>query len=54
MYNSLRSRFKLCLNTWFIITQKLLPRQWRSEKALKLLDLAEKGMEKINYVLDVD
>ena len=46
-YSSLR------LNAWLVLTSWFLPKRWRSERSNKLLELAEKGKEKVEKSLDI-
>ena len=44
MLKSLTSRLKLRVSIWYIICQKLVPEQYRNEKATKLLQIADKSL----------
>jgi hypothetical protein len=51
--NQIQSYKRLKLSVLWIISNKILPRKCRSKKTNELLDLAEKGIERVKLGLDV-
>lgn len=47
------SKIKLRLGVWLTISQKFVPKRFRSHKANRLLELADKGLERVERALDV-